>query len=46
MKAPKHPALLSSLSGMFLTEDGQVGKTVGGASVVTFAEKEEAASIA
>jgi hypothetical protein len=46
VKSPKHPALLSSLSSMSLTEDSQVGERVGDASAVTFAEKEEAASIA
>lgn len=46
MKAPKHPALLSSPSGLCLSEDSQVGERVGDASAVAFAGEEEAASIA
>lgn len=45
-EAPKHPALLSSPFGMSPTEDSRVGERVGDASAVTFAEEEEAASIA
>lgn len=41
----KHPALPSSPSNPFLTENSQVGERVGDASAVTFAEEEEAASI-
>lgn len=46
VKAPKHPALLSSPSGMSFSEDSQVGERVGDASAMTFTGEEEAASIA
>lgn len=44
-KAPKHQLCLFP-PGMSLTEDSQVGERVGEASVVTFADEEEAASVA
>lgn len=44
-KAPKHQLCLFP-PGMSLTEDSQVGERVGEASAVTFADEEEAASVA
>lgn len=46
MKALKHSTLFSPPSGMCLTEDSRVGDRAGDGSVVTFAEEDEAASLA
>lgn len=45
-KAPKYSALFLSPSSLSLTEDSQVGERVGDGAAVTFAEEDEAASIA